>query len=132
MMQEATYKIDEHENYTVITILADKLTAIVAPDLKTELVVLKGKGVKNIIINLEKAIYCDSSGLSIVLIANRICKEGNGCFVVCALQHAVEKLVDISQLTNILNITPTVSEAVDFIFMDELERGLSDSEENLN
>ena len=131
-MESAAYKIEENENYSVLTILEDKFTATIAPDLKSELVVLKDKGVKNIIINLENAVYCDSSGLSIVLIANRICKEGNGCFVVCGLQHAVEKLVDISQLTNILNITPTLNEAVDFIFMDELERGLSDSEEKLN
>ena len=67
-----------------------------------------------------------------ILVANRVCKENNGCLVVCDLQPAVSKLVDISQLATVLNITPSFNEAVDFIFMDELERGLNEGEENLN
>lgn len=131
-MESATYQIESQEKYTTITVLDDKFTARISPDLKAELIVLKDKGVNNIIIDLGKTSYCDSSGLSIILIANRICKENNGCLVICGLKPAVEKLIDISQLTNILNITPSHSEAVDFIFMDELERGLADSDEKLN
>jgi len=131
-MESATYQIEDHKKYTTITVLDDKFTAKISPDLKAELVVLKDKGVKNIVIDLDKTSYCDSSGLSIILIANRICKESNGCLVICGLKPGVEKLIDISQLSNILNITPTLNEAVDFIFMDELERGLTDSDEQLN
>jgi len=36
----------------------------------------------------------------------------------------VRKLISISQLDNMLVITPTVSEAVDFIFMGEVEKHL--------
>ena len=34
------------------------------------------------------------------------------------------KLISISQLDSILNITPTAQEAIDFIFMDEIEKDL--------
>jgi anti-sigma B factor antagonist len=36
----------------------------------------------------------------------------------------VSKLIDISRLQSILTLIPTVSEAVDYVMMDELERGL--------
>lgn len=131
-MSQRSYNIAKEENYTLVQILDEKFTASSAPELKAALVELKEAGVKNIIIDLKKASYCDSSGLSVILVAKRICDEQNGCLVICNLQTAVSKLIDISQLNNVLNITPTLSEAVDFIYMDELEKGLGDIDEELN
>lgn len=131
-MSSAAFTIEEQEKYTHISVLEDKFTARIAPDLKAELAVINAKGVKNIIFDVAKSNYCDSSGLSVILVANRICKENNGCLVVCNLQPAVSKLIDISQLGSVLNITPSLNEAIDFIFMDELEKGLNEGEEQLN
>lgn len=119
-----SHSIDKQEKYTLVTIETEKLDTQVAPGLKTDLVVLKSEGVKNIIIDLSSARYCDSSGLSAILIANRLCKEAKGSFVLCGVQESVMKLISISQLDSILNITPTAKEAVDFIFMDEIEKDL--------
>jgi anti-anti-sigma factor len=131
-MSSEAFTIDIQEKYTHISVLEDKFTARVAPDLKAELTLLNSKGIKNIIFDVEKSSYCDSSGLSVILVANRVCKENDGCLVVCNLQPAVSKLIDISQLNSVLNITPSFNEAVDFIFMDELEKGLNDGEGDFN
>ena len=72
--------------------------------------------------------YCDSSGLSALLIGNRVCKEANGSFIISTVQPTVMKLITISQLESILNITPTLPEAIDFLFMEELERGLGEED----
>lgn len=96
---------------TVIQILSDKLDTHIAPALKSELVLASGKGEKNIILDLANCQYCDSSGLSAILVANRLCKNSGGMLVLCGLNEAVERLVVISQLDTILNITNTVSEA---------------------
>jgi anti-anti-sigma factor len=131
-MSSEAFTIDIQEKYTHISVLEDKFTARVAPDLKAELTLLNSKGIKNIIFDVAKSSYCDSSGLSVILVANRVCKENDGCLVVCNLQPAVSKLIDISQLNSVLNITPSFNEAVDFIFMDELEKGLNDGEGDFN
>lgn len=131
-MSSESYQIEKHDKYTIITVNEDKFMAKMAPDMKAELVVLNGNGTKNIIFDLSNTAYCDSSGLSVILVANRICKENNGCLVVCGLKPAVAKLIDISQLTSVLNITPSKAEAIDYIFMDELEKGLNESEGKLN
>ena len=72
---------------------------------------VSGKGEKNIILDLEKCQYCDSSGLSAILVANRLCKNAGGTFVLCGLNEAVERLITISQLDTVLSITATVEEA---------------------
>ena len=131
-MSQDSYKIEQHEKFTLVKITEDKFTAQISPELKTELVLLNSIGTKNIIFDLGDTSYCDSSGLSVILVANRVCKDNNGVLVVCNLKPAVSKLIEISQLTSVLNITPTQNEAVDFIFMDELEKGLGDLDENLN
>ena len=53
---------------------------------------------------------------------NRLCKSVNGTLIVCSLQEPVMKLVQISQLESVLSITPTVNEAMDLLFMEEIEK----------
>ena len=98
------------------------------PDLKAELVQLAKSGHLNIVLDLTESRYCDSSGLSAVLVGNRLCRDEQGTFVLCGLQPTVEKLVQISQLDRVLNITPTVNEAVDFVYMEATEKELGASD----
>lgn len=113
-----SFQIDKTEKYTVIKLQAEKLDSNVAPALKSELVVLNTDGVKNIVIDLTDTRYCDSSGLSAILVANRLCKNSQGTFVLTGLQEPVKKLISISQLDTILNITNTVIEAVDIFSVE--------------
>lgn len=105
------FKIEKIDNYTQIQVIIDKLDTHIAPSLKSELVLIAGNGEKNIILDLSNCRYCDSSGLSAILVANRLCKNANGTFVLSGLQTAVERLITISQLDTVLNITTTIEEA---------------------
>lgn len=109
------FKIEKLDNFTQIEVLIDKLDTHIAPSLKSELVLIAGNGEKNIILDLSNCRYCDSSGLSAILVANRLCKNANGTFVLSGLQTAVERLITISQLDTVLNITKNVSEAIEII-----------------
>lgn len=109
------FKIDKKENYTLIKVLDEKLDTHIAPNLKSELVLISGNGEKNIILDLSNCRYCDSSGLSAILVANRLCKNAKGTFVLAGLNEAVERLITISQLDTVLNIVDTVDEAVEMI-----------------
>ena len=66
------YSIDKKETYTIITIDEKKLDTTVAPDLKSEFVKLNAEGINNLILDLGNVKYTDSSGLSSILIANRV------------------------------------------------------------
>ena len=105
------FQIEKNDKYTVITVKVEKLDSNIAPALKSELVVLNTDGIKNIVIDLTHTRYCDSSGLSAILVANRLCKNSQGVFVLTGLQDAVKKLISISQLDSILSIANSVADA---------------------
>jgi len=105
------FKIEKLDTYTLIQVMIDKLDTHIAPSLKSELVLIAGNGEKNIVLDLSNCRYCDSSGLSAILVANRLCKNANGTFVLSGLQTAVERLITISQLDTVLNITNSIGEA---------------------
>ncbi len=113
------FKIEKLDTYTQIQVMIDKLDTHIAPSLKSELVLIAGNGEKNIILDLSNCRYCDSSGLSAILVANRLCKNANGTFVLSGLQTAVERLITISQLDTVLNITTNIDEAAKVITKEE-------------
>ncbi len=113
------FKIEKQDNYTLIQVLEEKLDTHIAPTLKSELVLVSGNGEKNIVLDLSKCRYCDSSGLSAILVANRLCKNANGTFVLTGLNDAVERLITISQLDTVLNITGSIDEGAKLISESE-------------
>ncbi|NJM25068.1 MAG: STAS domain-containing protein [Bacteroidia bacterium] len=124
------YTIDKQEKYSLLRLHEEKLDSSVAPGLKSELITLHAEGVKNIILDLSEVRYTDSSGLSALLVGNRIVQEDGGIFVLACLSDHTLKLIKISQLDSVLNILPTVEEAIDTVFMHEIERDLKDKNGN--
>lgn len=121
------YWIDKQDQYVVFQLQEERLDTAIAPLLKSQFVTMNAEGVRNFILDLGHVGYADSSGLSALLVANRLCKESKGILVLTRLQPAVEKLIQISQLQNVLNILPSVEEGVDAVFMHEIEAGLEDN-----
>ena len=126
------YTADKTENYCLITLEEENINSLMAPHLKSEFVILKNEGAKNLILNLEKVKFIDSSGLSAILTANRLWAEA-GLFIVTGVENeSVKKLISISRLDTVLSIIPTVSESIDYITIEDIESKLkaeSDSKE---
>jgi anti-sigma B factor antagonist len=110
-----SFKIQKKDKFTLIKTSVEKLDTTVSPSLKTELVILNTEGVRNVIIDLSLTRYCDSSGLSAILVANRLCKNAGGILVITGLQEPVKNLIAISQLDSILNIAGTLEESIEML-----------------
>lgn len=121
---------DKSERYTTFQLLEEKLDSLVSPTLKTELVTYCAEGIRNLILDLSNVKYVDSSGLSAILTGNRVYNAEGGIMIVIGLNDHVQKLIKISQLDTVLNLLPTREEAIDAIFLHEIEADLkNDSEE---
>ncbi|HEY8399890.1 MAG TPA: STAS domain-containing protein [Cytophagaceae bacterium] len=118
------YTIEKTEKYSLLQLHEEKLTSVLAPELKSELVKINAEGNKNIILDVSAVKYIDSSGLSSILVGNRLCENEEGTFVLACPTEHVLKLIKISHLDTVLTILPTVEEAVDAVFMNELEKNL--------
>ena len=84
--------------------ISDKLDALVSPELKTLFLYHSNKGFVDFIVDLTKVKYCDSSGLSALLVGNRIINEKEGSLNLFGLNPMVEKIISISQLDTVFNI----------------------------
>lgn len=113
------FQVINKENHSVIRVLSAKLDTNNAPDLKSELVVLGNENAKNIILDVSECSYIDSSGLSAILVANRLCEDAIGTFILCGLQSDVEHLIRLSMLHTVLLITKTVEEAEELLVKKE-------------
>ncbi len=122
------FAIDKKELFVVLKIEENKLNSANAADLKTELVLLNNGGFRNIVLDLSSIAFVDSSGLSAILVCNRLCNNSGGNLVLVGVNPNVIQLIKISQLDSILDIIPTVQEAADFIKMEELTRQISEEE----
>lgn len=120
------YSIDKQEKYTLLRLNEEKLDSSIAPQLKSEMVTLHAEGVRNIILDLSEVKYTDSSGLSALLVGNRVLQEDNGIFILTRLSDHTLKLIKISQLDSVLNILPSVEEGIDAVFMHEIEKDMKD------
>lgn len=122
------YSVDRQEKYNILKLNEEKLDSTIAPSLKSDFLTFHAEGVRNLILDLSEVKYIDSSGLSSLLVGYRVFNEANGTFTLSAVTDHVMKLIKISQLDNVLDILPTVQEAVDFVFMNEIENELGEEE----
>lgn len=119
-------KIDTREKFHVITIneeglsanMTDKMDKVLLPLLETE--------VKNVIVNLVDTQSLDNAAAEHLLDLQHVFNDSGASFVVCELQAAVRQTLDKSGLLNKLNHTPTESEAMDIVHMEEIERDLGE------
>jgi anti-sigma B factor antagonist len=103
--------IKKEEHYSYIRVTNERLDSFISPELKAELVMLVNKGEHNIILDLKDCVYSDSSGLSAILVGNRLCEDSKGTFIICNLSQGVEKLVKLAMLDTILLIASNKDEA---------------------
>lgn len=118
------YNIDKQDQYAVLTLEEENLNSIIAPKLKSDFIFFNQEGVRNLIFDLSHVKFVDSSGLSAILTGHRLWKDAGSFVIAGQLNPMVTKLIEISRLDTILTIVPTLSEAVDYIVMEEIEREL--------
>jgi anti-sigma B factor antagonist len=118
------FNVDKHEKYVLVKLNERKLNSLITPNLKSELILMNTEGQRNIVLDLSSVEFADSSGLSSLLTGHRLCKNGDGVFILTGLTPSVLRLIHISQLQDVLSIVNTSEEAIDLIFMEEIEKDL--------
>lgn len=118
------YEIEKNALYYILTPSEEKIDSVVSPALKADLVTFDVEGAKNLIIDLKNVKFMDSSGISAILVGNRTFKDKNSSFIICNINDHINKILKISKLDTVLDILPSLQEAVDSIQLDEIERGM--------
>ncbi len=122
-------KIDTKEKFTVVTPILTELSDNIAADwvgiCRSQLL----KEVKNLVLKLDNVSLIHSGAAGNLVELQQAFYESNASFVICGLQPAVEQTLDQMDILEMLNVTPTESEAWDIVQMEEIERELLDSDD---
>jgi len=121
-------KIDTKEKFHVITWLQPQLSATMTEEFSDRLLFFLQSDIKNIILNLKELQSIDNISAENLVKVQQKFYENNASFVICELQPPIEEFLDKGQLLEMMNMTPTESEAWDIIQMEEIERELLDEE----
>lgn len=119
-------KIDTKEKFHVITLLEPQLSATMTEEIADVLMPLLQTPVKNVILDLRELQLLDTVSAERLVNIQQKFYEQQASFVVCGLQPSVESFLDDQELLEMMNVTPTESEAWDIVQMEEIERELLD------
>lgn len=98
------FEVEKNGTSTTIRLLGKKIDSSVSPELKGEFLLLCKPKLKTLIIDLGNVEFCDSSGLSAFLIAERKMREHDGRVVLVNVREKVSGLLKISKLDRVFEI----------------------------
>jgi len=87
-----------------------RLVAAVAPELREEILSQMDDGT-NVLFDLSEMVHIDSSGLGVLVQILQKAKAGGGKVVLAALQSGPKIVFDITKVSRVFEIVPTVEDA---------------------
>lgn len=123
------YTIEKNEQYALIRLTESALEGDVPADFETLSRVLFREGYSNIIVDMAPVQSVDTTGISTIRKINRQCTNEVGLLVLVTKNDDLIELLDKASLSE-LTILPTVEEAVDAVFMNELENDFRSEDDN--
>jgi anti-anti-sigma regulatory factor len=122
-------KTDTKEKFHVMSVETQFLSANLAAELNSRLIELLKDTTKNVVLNLSSVKSIQEEAAETLVRTQQKFYEQNASFVVCELTNEVEAFLDDKELLEIMNVTPTESEAYDIVQMEEIERELLGDED---
>ena len=121
-------KTNTKEKFHVIKVEESSMSADMAAKLNDLLVSYLQNDVRNIILNLKELKNIDEETGEMIVKTQQKFYDNNASCVICEMQKPVEEFLDSVNLLEMINSTPTESEASDIIQMEEIERELMDDD----
>ncbi len=122
-------KTDTKEKFHVITLPGASLSATMTEELGACLLPYLQNDVKNIVLNLKDIQNIDNAAAEKLVSIQQRFYENGASFVICEMQKPVEEFLDQNELLEMMNVTPSESEAWDIVQMEEIERELLGGED---
>ncbi|SJZ54278.1 STAS domain-containing protein [Sediminibacterium ginsengisoli] len=122
-------KIDTKEKFTVVTPMGSPITDNIAATIANNCKSYLQNDVKNVILNLSNVTSLEEKAAETLASLQQDFYEQSVSFVICCLQPEAEDVFEKAGVLDMLNVTPTESEAWDIVQMEEIERELLDGDD---
>ena len=121
-------KIDTKEKFYVVTPMESTFSANIAADLSQLVTKFLQQEIKNVVLKFSAVEIIEDKGAEELSQIQQQFYENNASFVICEIKPSIEAILEELELLEVMNITPTESEAWDIVQMEEIERELLDDE----
>jgi len=122
-------KTDTKEKFHVITLPGPAISATMTDELSECLLPFLQNAVKSLVVKMDEVVEIDLESAEVLGKIQQAFYEQSASFVICGLQKSVEEFLDKNELLEVMNVTPSESEAWDIVQMEEIEREFLDEEE---
>lgn len=112
------FTVDKEGGLAVFHLHETRLDSANAAEAKSEFLILTQSNIEVLILDLSEVTFCDSSGLSAILLAERQLRERDGGIIVVDAHGKVRSLFEIAKLMDIIPLVATVDEARQLIIED--------------
>ena len=118
-------KIDTKDKFHVVKLEEPILSANIAAELTTLCTQYLQQPIKNIVLDFSviDSIENELAAEKLVELQQNF-YENNASFVICNIKPEIENQLEAMELLEVMNTTPTESEAWDIVQMEEIEREL--------
>ena len=123
-------KTDTKEKFHVITVAETSLSASMTDEMADYLLSYLQNDVKNLVLVMSGVESVDLPAAEKLATVQQKFYEAGSSFVICELRQPVEDFLDQQELLEMMNVTPTQSEAWDIVQMEEMEREMFGGEED--
>jgi len=122
-------KTDTKEKFHVIRVQTPHLAANMAADIHKTLLDYLNNPPRNIVFDASAVKSIEEEAAEALVRTQQKFYEEEASFVICNLNKEVEDFLDRKDLLELINATPTESEAWDIVQMEEIERELLGGED---
>lgn len=123
------HTIEKNEQYALIRLQESVFGEDVPASFETLSRSLFREGYSNIIVDLASVTAVDTAGFSVIRKINRQCSNELGLLVLVTKSDDLIEILDSSKIQD-LTILPTVEEAIDAVFMNELENDFRNEDDD--
>ena len=116
-------KIDTKEKFTVLTPEEPIISANMTEDIE-KICGYASLQIPHVVINMKMINEMNDKAAEKFSLIQQQFYEKNASLVICEMQPAVEAVFERLELIEVMNITPSESEAWDIVQMEEIEREL--------
>ena len=121
-------KTDTKEKFHAITVLESTLSGNMTDRMADSLIPYLENEIKSVVLKLGQVDHIDVAAAEKLVQLQQRFYESSASFVVCEMKKEVEAFLDENDLLEMMNVTPTESEAWDIVQMEEIERELMDDD----
>lgn len=121
-------KTDTKEKFHAITVLESNLSGNMTDRMADSLIPYLENEIKSVVLKLGQVDHIDVTAAEKLVQLQQRFYESSASFVICEMKKEVETFLDENDLLEMMNVTPTESEAWDIVQMEEIERELMDDD----